>query len=335
MGGGVVVTLIAPTLQAFFTDRLLDQRRASPRTVAAYRDALRLLLQFAHTRSGKNPAQLDWADLDVATIGAFLAHLETERGNSIRTRNVRLTAIRSLFSFAALRHPEHALLIQQVLAIPPKRHDKRLVTFLSAPEIDALLAAPDQRRWEGRRDRVMMLLAVQTGLRVSELTGLNRADLALGESASVSCEGKGRRQRAVPLGPPVRDALNDWLAERGGGPNDPLFPTRTGRRLSRDAVALRIATHASAAAAHCPSLVGRSIHPHVLRHTCAMTLLQSGVDTSVIALWLGHAGIRSTDPYIHADITMKEKALAMTTPATVAPGRYRPTDKVLAFLDSL
>jgi len=329
------MTLLAPTLQAFFTDRLAQQRQASPRTIAAYRDALKLLLQFVHTRTGKAPSQLDWDDLDADMIAAFLHHLETERHNSVRTRNVRLTAIRSLFAYAALRHPEHAMLIQRVLAIPPKRFDKRIVTFLSVTEVDALLAAPDQRRWEGRRDRVLLLLAVQTGLRVSELTGLNCGDLTLASSPSVRCEGKGRKQRVVPLNPQLQTMLQSWLAERNGRPGDPLFPTRTGRRLSRDAVALRLATHTATASLACPSLLGRRVHPHVLRHTCAMSLLQAGVDTSVIALWLGHAGTRSTDPYIHADITMKEKALALTTPANVKPGRYRPPDKVLRFLESL
>lgn len=335
MVGGPVMTLIAPTLQAFFTDRLATQRRASPRTIAAYRDTLRLLLGFVHRRTGVTPAQLDWDDLDVTMISAFLNHLENERGNSIRTRNVRLTAIRSLFSYAALRHPEHALLIARVLAIPPKRFDKRILTFLTAPEIDALLTAPDQSRWEGRRDRVLMLLAIQTGLRVSELTGLNCADIILGAGANVRCEGKGRRQRAVPLTGPVETLLRVWLRERAGRSGDPLFPTRTGRRLSRDAVALRVSTHAATAAQGCPSLLGKRIHPHVLRHSCAMSLLQAGVDTSVIALWLGHAGVRSTDAYLHADMTIKEKALALTTPATPRPGRYRPPDKLLAFLESL
>lgn len=329
------MTLIAPTLQAFFTDRLGQQRQVSPRTITAYRDALKLLLQFVHARTGKVPAVLDWDDLDAATVSAFLGYLETDRHNSVRTRNVRLTAIRSLFSYASLRHPEHALLIQRVLAIPPKRFDKRIVTFLSSTEVDALLAAPDPLRWEGRRDRALMLLAIQTGLRVSELIGLNCTDITIGSSANVRCEGKGRKQRAVPINGPVVAVLQTWLAERAGRPGDPLFPTRTGRRLSRDAVALRVSTHTATAAQACPSLQGRKIHPHVLRHTCAMSLLQAGVDTSVIALWLGHAGIRSTDPYMHADIIMKEKALALTTPATVKPGRYRPPDKILAFLESL
>jgi site-specific recombinase XerD len=335
MVGGAAMTLIAPTLQLFFTDRLAQQRQASPRTIAAYRDALKLLLAFVHHQSGKTPAQLDWDDLDATVISAFLNHLEGERHNSVRTRNVRLTAIRSLFAYAALRHPEHALLIQRVLAIPPKRFDKRIVTFLTPTEVDALIAAPDQSRWERRRDRALMLLAIQTGLRVSELIGLNCGDLTLGVGANVCCEGKGRKQRAVPLTGPVEAVLRAWLTERDGLPTDPLFPARAGRRLSRDAVALRVSTHAATAATRCPSLQGKPIHPHVFRHTCAMSLLQAGVDTSVIALWLGHAGVRSTDAYVHADITIKEKALALTTPASARPGRYRPPDKILAFLESL
>jgi site-specific recombinase XerD len=329
------MTLVAATMQAFFTDRLARQRQASPRTIAAYRDTLKLLLQFLHTRTGTAPSRLDWDDLDADTITAFLTHLEADRHNSVRTRNLRLTAIRSLFSYAALHHPEHALLIQRVLAIPPKRFDKQIVEFLNQTEVDALLAAPDPRRWEGRRDRVMLHVAVQTGLRVSELTGLTRADVSLGDNPSIRCQGKGRKQRVVPLDAATSASLQTWIAERGGSADEPLFPTRTGRRLSRDAVALRLATHAQTAAARCPTLAGRRIHPHVLRHTCAMSLLQAGVDTTVIALWLGHAGVRSTDAYVHADITLKERALALTTPATVKPGRYRPPDKVLAFLESL
>ena len=335
MVGGPVMTLIAATLQTFFTDRLVQQRQASPRTVAAYRDTLRLLLGFVHHRQGIQPALMDWTDLDAATVTAFLHHLETERHNSIRTRNVRLTAIRSLFAYAALRHPEHAMLIQQVLAIPPKRFDKRIVTFLTPPEVDALIAAPAQSRWEGRRDRALLLLMVQTGLRVSELTGLNCGDVTLDVGASVRCEGKGRKQRAVPLTKPVEILLQAWLFERAGRAEDPLFPTRSGRRLSRDAIALRVSTHTVTAAQRCPTLIGKNLHPHVLRHTCAMNLLQAGVDTSVIALWLGHAGVRSTDPYIHADISITEKALALTTPTSAKPGRYHPTDKVLAFLEGL
>jgi site-specific recombinase XerD len=329
------MTLIAATLQGFFTDRLVRQRQASPRTIATYRDSVKLLLTFVHHQTGKTVASLDWSDLDVIMITKFLNQLETERHNSIRTRNLRLTAIRSLFAYAALHHPEHALLIQRVLAIPPKRFDKRIVTFLTAAEIDALLTAPDLTRWEGRRDQALMSLAVQTGLRVSELIGLNCGDLTLGIGASVRCEGKGRKQRVVPLTAPVAALMQRWLTERAGQPDQPLFPTRGGRRLSHDAIALRINTHAATAAAKCPTLRGKRLHPHVLRHSCAMTLLHAGVDTTVIALWLGHAGTRSTEPYLHADITIKERALALTTPADVKPGRYRPSDRLLAFLDSL
>ena len=301
-----------------------QQRQASPRTIAAYRDTLRLLLGFVHQQTGKPPAPLDWDDLDATTISAFLNHLETERHNSARTRNVRLTAIRSLFSYAALRHPEHALLIQRVLAIPPKRFDKRIVTFLTAAEIDALIAAPDQSRWEGRRDRALMLLAIQTGLRVSELIGLNCGDVTLGTGANVRCEGKGRKAaRRSPHQPRRGVCIRAWLTERAGRPADPLFPTRTGRRLSRDAVALRVSTHAATAAQRCPSLQGKRVHPHVLRHSCAMSLLQAGVDTSVIALWLGHAGVRSTDAYLHADITIKEKS-PRPHHARVSPARPLP-----------
>lgn len=329
------MTLIAPTLQAFFTDRLARQRRASPQTIAAYRDTMRLLLTYVHQRTGKPPQKLDWDDLTADVISAFLSHLEDERGNSVRTRNLRLTAIRSLFHFAALQHPEHALLIARVLAIPPKRFDKRIITFLTGQEVDALLAAPDAGRWEGRRDRAMMALAVQTGLRVSELTSLNCDDISLDDGAAVRCEGKGRKHRTVPIDAPVRRLLRSWLDERAGRSCDPLFCSRTGRRLSRDAIAQRLATHVQAAAKICPSLQAKSVHPHVLRHSCAMSLLQAGVDTTVIALWLGHADVRSTAAYVHADMTLKEKALALTAPITARPGRYRPADKILAFLDSL
>ncbi len=326
---------VAPTLQAFFTDRLVRQRRASPRTIASYRDTLRLLLSFAESRIGRPPSSLAWDDLDADLICAFLDHLEADRGNGARTRNARLTAIRSLFRYAALCNPEHAATIQRVLAIPPKRVERPTITFLNSTEANALIDAPDASRWEGRRDRALLVLVLQTGLRVSELIGLNCADVVLGTGAHVRCEGKGRKQRAVPLAGPTRKVLAPWLAERAGRPDDPLFPTRTGRRLSRDAIERTVAIHAATAAARCPSLRGKSLHPHVLRHSCAMHLLQAGVDTTVIALWLGHADIRSTQAYLHADMTIKERALALTTPAAVAPGRYRPPDPLLAFLESL
>jgi site-specific recombinase XerD len=329
------MTLVAPTLQAFFTDRLARQLQASPRTVASYRDTLRLLLCFTHDTTGKQPSSLGWDDLDEALISAFLEHLETDRGNSVRTRNLRLTAIRSLFRYAALQHPEHAALISRVLAIPAKRYDKPEISFLTGPEADALAAAPDHKRWEGRRDRALIVLALQAGLRVSEITSLSNADITLGAGAHVSCTGKGRKQRAVPLTKPTQAVLRTWMDERAGAPGDPLFPARTGRRLSRDAIERRIAIHAATAAASCPTLAGKKLHPHVLRHTCAMDLLRARVDTAVIALWLGHADIRSTDAYIHADMTIKERALAATTPAAVQAGRYQPPDTILAFLENL
>jgi len=329
------MTLVAPTLQAFFTDRLARQLQASPRTIASYRDTLRLLLTFTHQQTCKQPSSLDWDDLDEPLISAFLTHLEVDRHNSARTRNLRLTAIRSLFKYAALRHPEHAAGIQRVLSIPPKRYEKRTVTFLTAPEAKALIDAPDRSRWEGRRDRAMLTLAIQTGLRVSELIGLDCGDVALGTGAHVRCEGKGRKQRAVPLTASAQTILATWLTERAGRPHDPLFPTRTGRRLSRDAVEQRVSTHAATATRRCASLTGKQLHPHVLRHSCAMSLLQAGVDTTVIALWLGHADVRSTQPYLHADLTIKERALALVTPTDIKPGRYKPADAVLAFLEGL
>ena len=329
------MSLVAPTLQTFFTNRLVRQRQASSETISSYRDTFRLLFCFVQASTGKKPATLDWDDLDEDLIAAFLDHLERDRGNRPRTRNLRLTAIRSLFHYAAFRHPEHAAVIQRVLSIPPKRFDKRVVTFLTAVEAAALIQAPDPGRWEGRRDRTMLALTLQAGLRVSELTGLNCGDVVLGAGGHVRCEGKGRKQRAVPLTSQCQAVLASWLTERAGRLDDPLFPTRTGRRLSRDAVERRIATHAAVAQDRCPSLRNKRLHPHVLRHSCAMSLLQGGVDTTVIALWLGHADVRSTQPYLHADLTIKERALALTTPPSVRPGRYRPTDAVLAFLESL
>jgi site-specific recombinase XerD len=329
------MTGVGPTLESWFVDRLGRQRQASPQTITSYRDTLRLLLCFIQDRIGKDPSKLDWSDLDEKAISAFLDHLESERHNGARTRNLRLTAIRSLFRYAALRHPEHAGVIQRVLAIPTKRFDKATVSFLTAEEAAAFIDAPDMHRWEGRRDRALLVLALQTGLRVSELIGLDCADVVLGTGGHVRCEGKGRKQRAVPLTRSAQQMLRVWMAERAGRAGDPLFPTRTGRRLSPDAIERRVAMHASSAAKHCPSLKGKNVHPHVLRHSCAMSLLHARVDVAVIALWLGHADMRSTDAYIHADLSIKERALALTTPPSVKPGRYKPPDAVLAFLESL
>lgn len=329
------MSALAPTLQAFFTERLQRQRHASPHTVAAYRDTLRLLLIFAQPRTGKQPSQLDLDDLDAPLIGAFLDHLERERGNSVRTRNARLAAIHSLFRFAALRHPEHAAGIQRVLAMPPKRFDRALITYLTEPEIDALLAAPDRSTWVGRRDHALLLLAIQTGLRASELIGLTRANLHLGTGAHLSCHGKGRKDRVTPLTHGTVATLTTWLKERAGDPDDALFPTSRGRPLSRDALERRLANHLSIATHVCPSLAGKKVTLHVLRHTTAMRLLHAGVDTAVIALWLGHESVETTQIYLHADLALKERALARTTPPHSTPGRYRPPDTVLAFLEAL
>jgi site-specific recombinase XerD len=326
---------LAPTLQLFFTERLLKQRQASPATITSYRRTFELLLRFVRDRIGTPPSALDWDDLNVEVISAFLAHLEIDRHNSARSRNTRLAALRSLFRYAAPRHPEHAALIAQVLAIPQKRVDKPNVSFLEPVEVDALLAAPDRRRWEGRRDHALIALAVQTGLRLSELTGLTCADIHLGSGAHVRCQGKGRKQRCVPLTTSTAAILRVWRQERRGHDGDPLFPTRAGRRLSQDAVEVRVAVHHNTAAEHCSSLRHKKLTPHTLRHTCAMTLLRQGVDVAVIALWLGHADIRSTDAYMHADMTIKERALARTTPPATKPGRYKPPDQLLAFLESL
>lgn len=329
------MTLLAPTLQLFFTERLAKQRQASPATVKSYRDTFRLLLNFVQDRTGKAPSTLDWDDLGVELVSAFLDYLETERHNSPRSRNTRLAALRSLFRYAALRHPEHAQLIAQVLATPQKRYDKSNVSFLEPGEVAALLAAPDRSRWEGRRDHALMVLALQTGLRLSELTGLRRADVVLGTGAHVRCTGKGRKQRCVPFTTSTAAILRVWLQERGGLQDEPVFPTRTGRRLSDDAVEARLALYKTLASERCPSLRAKKLTPHTLRHTCAMDLLRNGVDVAVIALWLGHADIRSTNAYMHADMTIKERALARTTPASSTPGRYRPPDSLLAFLQQL
>lgn len=326
---------LAPTLQAFFTDRLMAQRQASPRTIAAYRDTFRLLLGFALQRTGKAPSRLEIDDLDAPLIAAFLDHLETERHNTARTRNARRAAIRSFFNYAAVCHPEHSAVIQRVLAIPQKITDKPDIAFLRDDEIDALVVAPDRGTWEGRRDHALVYLAIHTGLRVSELTGLNCADVQLDTGPHLRCEGKGRKQRAVPFTPTTAAVLRVWLQERQGSGSDPLFCTRTGRRLTRDAIARRLQRHAMTAAQHCPSLATKKLTPHVLRHTAAMQLLASGVDVAVIALWLGHADLRSTQAYLHADLGIKERALAKTAPGSTTPGRYRPHDKLLAFLEAL
>lgn len=329
------MSAFAPILQAFFTDRLMSQRQASGHTIAAYRDTFRLLLAFTAQRAGRQPHDLDLGDLDAPFIAAFLDHLERERGNSVRTRNARLSAIHSLFAYAALRHPEHAALIRRVLAIPAKRFERNLVTYLTEPEADALLAACDLATWTGRRDRAMFLLALQTGLRISELTALTCADLQLGDGAHVHCLGKGRKERRTPLLPATVRVLRVWLTERQGQGSEPLFPTSTGRRLSRDAIERRVAVCVARAGERCPSLTTKHVTAHTLRHTAAMRLLQSGVDITVIALWLGHEQVATAQLYLHADMAQKERAIAKTTPPDAKPGRYQPPDPLLAFLEAL
>jgi integrase/recombinase XerD len=329
------VTALAPLLQSFFTDRLIAQRRCSGHTITSYRDTFRLLLGFASAKTGKKPCALDIADLDAPLIAAFLGDLEHQRGNTVRTRNTRLAAIHSLFGYAALHHPEHAASIQRVLAIPTKRYERRLLNWLTEPELDVLLAAPDRDTWTGKRDHAMLLLAAQTGLRITELIGLSRADANLGAGAHVHCLGKGRKERATPLTPLTVAVLRGWLTEHPGSPTDPLFPTRTGGRLSRDAVEHRLGLYLATARVACPSLRGKHVTMHTLRHTAAMRLLESGTDITVIALWLGHEQIATAQIYLHADMTQKQRAIARVAPPRTTPGRYRPPDPLLAFLEQL
>lgn len=322
-------------LEAFFLDRLIQQRRVSPFTVASYRDTFRLLLRFAERRLNKAPSALRLADLDAPLVGAFLHHVENDRGNSARSRNVRLAAIRSFFRYAALQEPEHAGLIQRVLAMPNKRFERRPVDFLVRPEIDALLGAPDRSTWAGRRDHALLLVAVETGLRCSELAGLRIESLVLGRGAYVRCHGKGRKERCTPLRKPTVAVLRGWLRERGGAPSDPLFPNARGEQLSPDGIEYIVAKHVAAARQCCSSLERKRVTPHVLRHTAAMELLKSGVDRTVIALWLGHESVETTQMYLDADLALKERALARMAPRKAHARRYHPGDRLLGFLRSL
>jgi integrase/recombinase XerD len=326
---------LAPLLQGFFTDTLARQRQASGHTVTAYRDTFRLLLAFVAERTGIPPSRMGIADLDAPTIGAFLQHLETERGNAVTTRNARLAAIRSFFGYAAVRAPESSDTIARVLAIPVKRHDKATVSFLTRAEADALIAAPDRSTWTGRRDHALLLLAVQTGLRVGELTAVRLLDVNLGPGPHVRCHGKGRKDRCTPLTGPTVKVLRVWIRERGGVPEDPLFPTRRGTPLSRDAVGLLVTKHTATAAKSCPTLLEKTVTPHTLRHSTAMALLQAGVDATVIALWLGHEGTDTVGVYLHADMTVKQRALDRVAPPGSKPGRYHAPDSLLAFLETI
>ena len=326
-----------PTLlERFFTQRLSAQRRVSAHTIASYRDTFRLLLQFVEQRLHKPPSGLALTDLDSSLISAFLDGLEKHRGNSARSRNLRLTAIRSFYRYAAHEEPTQSGLIQRVLAMPAKRYEKKLISFLTRPEIDALLAAPDLSTWTGRRDRTFLLVAIQTGLRLSEMTSLHRTDVVLGTGAHVHCIGKGRKERCTPLTKQTAKTLKIWLREPRRSTADIVFPSARGTRLSADGVQLLLAKHVANARQPCASLRNKRVTPHVLRHTAAMELLQAGVDRSVIALWLGHESIETTQVYLDADLALKERALAKTTPMKgKSAGRYRPDDKLLAFLKNL
>lgn len=322
-------------LQSFFTVRLLTQRKASPHTIASYRDTFRLPLQFAQKRLRKAPSQLGLADIDASLVDAFLQDLENRRQNGSRSRNLRLTAIRSFFRYAALEAPAHSGVIQRVLAIPNQRQPRVLVGFLTRPEIEALLAAPDRRRWLGRRDHAFLITAVQTGLRLSEMTALRHEDVSFGAGAHVRCRGKGRKERCTPLAKPTVAVLQAWIREQGSEDSKTLFPSSRGGPLSADGVQHLLARHVSQARKHCPSLQKKRVSPHVLRHAAAMELLQAGVDRAVIALWLGHESVETTQIYLDADLALKEQALARTNPLKSAPKRFQPDDELLAFLKQL
>src|SRR6185312_11408176 len=304
------MTALPSLVQRFFTDRLCTQLGASPNTIAAYRDTFRLLLRFATQQTGKPPTKLTLEELDVTLVADFLTHMEDKRGNSARSRNARLASIRSFFGFVAITEPAHLMHCQKVLAIPGKRHEHRAVEFLNRAEMDALMAAPDRNTWIGRRDYAILILALQTGLRVSEITGLRRSDLVLGTGAHIRCEGKGRKQRCTPLRQQATQVLTVWLKERAGLDNDPLFPTVRGTKLSRDAIEQMVHKYVNVAAKSCQSLANKRVTPHVLRHSTAMDLLHHGVDQAVIALWLGHESVQTTQIYVHADMRLIEKALA-------------------------
>lgn len=328
-------TPLSTLLQAFFTDRLMKQRQVSSHTIASYRDTFRLLLKFAYKQLKKPPSKLSLSDLDAPFIGTFLDHIQNERHNGPRTRNLRLTAIRSFFHYAAFIEPSHSAHIQRVLAIPAKRQDRPLIDFLTHPEIKALLAVPDKNTRAGRRDRALLVLAIQTGLRLSELIGIRRRDIVLKTGAHVRCYGKGRKERCTPLTKQTVAVMKTWLKERGGLDDDVVFPNARGTQLSPDGIQYLLAKHVATARKTCPSLREKRVSPHVLRHTAAMELLQAGVDHSVIALWLGHESAETTLVYLHADLAFKEKILAKTKPVNVKAGRYRPGDKLLHFLDEL
>jgi site-specific recombinase XerD len=328
-------TPLAPLLERFFTDRLMRQRAASPHTISSYRDTFRQFLIFAQQRLHQRPSRLHIEQIDAPLIVAFLDKLEKQRGLSVRSRNLRLTALHSFFHYLAFELPTHAAQIQRVLAIPSKRFARTLVSFLDRSEVDALLAAPDLSTWSGRRDHAFILTAVQTGLRLSEMTGLKQEDVILGVGAHLRVIGKGRKERCVPLAKSTRTVLQAWLRETPCSNEGVLFPSARGKRLSVHGVQYLLNKHRMIAAKVCPSLKQKRITVHRLRHTMAMDLLQAGVDRSVIALWLGHESVETTQIYLEATLAMKEQALAKTIPPQGKTGRYQPGDRLLGFLNSL
>jgi site-specific recombinase XerD len=337
MGGSAMSTLIslAALLERFFTQRLMQQRQASPHTISSYRDTFRQFLKFIEQRLHKPPSRLDFQEIDAPLILAFLNHLEKQQGVSIRSRNLRLTALRSFFRFAAFEAPTHSAQIQRALAIPSKRFTRTLVSFLTRVEVDALLSAPDQRTWSGRRDHAFILLAVQTGLRLSEMTGLRRQDITIGTGAHVRVIGKGRKERCTPIARTTLAVLKAWLREPPRGDGQVLFPNAKGKRLSVHGVQYLLNKHRLKASTVCPCLKDRRVTVHRLRHSMAMDLLQEGVDRSVIALWLGHERVETTQIYLEATLAMKEKALAKASPPKGRPARYKPDDQLLTFLNNL
>ncbi len=328
-------TPLPALIQRFFTDRLQTQFAASPHTVAAYRDTFRLLLAFVCQRRAQAPSTLRLEDLDAALLSAFLDALENQRGNCVKTRNSRLAALHAFFRFVSYEAPQCSLQCQQVLAIPTKRYAQHALEFLSEQETTALLAAPDLSTWIGRRDRALLLVAVQTGLRNSELRSLRGRDVELGVGAHVHCIGKGRKARCTPLRGDVVAVLRQWLAEQNSQADDPFFPSLSGGFLSADALQRLVHRHVCSASTACASLRDRRITPHTLRHTAAMALLHHGVDLTVIALWLGHESIETTQQYLHADMQLKERALGYSDPAGNPPARFQPQDSLLAFLKAL
>jgi site-specific recombinase XerD len=322
-------------LESFFTRRLMQQRCASSHTIGSYRDTFRLLLRFAQAQIGKSPSELAFEQIDAPLIAAFLDNLEKCRHIGARSRNLRLTAIRSFFRYAAFEAPAHSAQIQRVLAIPSQRFTRARIGFLTPVEVQALLAAPDRRAWSGRRDHALLLLAVQTGLRLSELTGAQRNAVILGTGAHIRVIGKGRKERATPLTKQTAAVLRAWLRELPDTDDAILFPSARGNRMSGDGVQYLLAKHVATARKTCLSLLRKRVTPHVLRHTTAMELLQAGVDRAVIALWLGHESVETTQIYLDANLALKEQALAKTTPTQAKPARYRPDDQLLAFLKAL